>query len=32
MIVICFAFFFLNASATAQTARAIWAVSDGEKI
>ena len=32
MIPICLAFFFLNASARAQTAHAIWAVSDGEKI
>src|SRR5262247_1806116 len=29
---ICLAFIFLNASATAQTAHVIWAVSDGEKI
>src|SRR6266542_2927601 len=32
MIAICFAFVFLNSSATAQTSHAIWAVSDGEKI
>jgi hypothetical protein len=32
MITICLAFLFLNASARAQAARAIWAVSDGEKI
>src|SRR5262245_52455528 len=32
MIMICLAFIFLNAGAVAQTSRAIWAVSDGEKI
>jgi Glycoside hydrolase 123, catalytic domain len=32
MITICLAVFFLNASARAQTAHAVWAVSDGEKI
>src|SRR5262245_52399536 len=32
MIAACLAFSFLNASATAQTAYTIWAVSDGEKI